>query len=270
MDTKNRNNKLDKIKGLAIILVVIGHIYQYIIDPTNYQNHIIFKMIYSFHMPLFMCISGYTNKKYGNITNFQHLIKRTMSLLVPFVCWAVLKSLLSGFPFIEIIINPENGLWFLFVLAIITIFVYIAELLYKYIGSISYLLIGGLLILPFSKFSFNLVKIYYVFYLLGYLFDKLNKIDIKGIEMLVIVAYIISMFFYRWNELPTFVSCFKFNGLIEKLFIAFCQFYRVFMVPILGVTSFLVVINKILGNEKMYCHILVSILSRYIQYIFIL
>lgn len=57
-----RNKILDTIKYILIILVVIGHF----IEPTKYTNQIttiLYCLIYSFHMPLFVLISGYFFKQ---------------------------------------------------------------------------------------------------------------------------------------------------------------------------------------------------------------
>ena len=53
-----------KKKGIAIILVLIGHCIQYgngeaYLNPGLYWDYLMMKMRYSFHMPLFMAISGY-------------------------------------------------------------------------------------------------------------------------------------------------------------------------------------------------------------------
>lgn len=46
---KERLSWLDVLKGIGIILVVMGHIY---------SNSIIFNWLYSFHMPLFFFSAG--------------------------------------------------------------------------------------------------------------------------------------------------------------------------------------------------------------------
>ena len=48
---------VDYAKGLAILLVVIGHLLQYNLVGISAKE--LFDMIYSFHMPLFMFLSGY-------------------------------------------------------------------------------------------------------------------------------------------------------------------------------------------------------------------
>ena len=59
-----RNQCVDGLKGFAILLVVLGHCVQYGLGEVNFNNenyfeYPIFKFIYSFHMPLFMLVSGY-------------------------------------------------------------------------------------------------------------------------------------------------------------------------------------------------------------------
>ena len=49
-----RLDYLDKAKGILIILVVIGHIW---------QSGPVFNIIYAFHMPAFFFISGLFSKK---------------------------------------------------------------------------------------------------------------------------------------------------------------------------------------------------------------
>lgn len=54
---------LDVVKGIAIILVVMGHVTSNYINDNNIEIagsfRILHSFIYSFHMPLFMFISGY-------------------------------------------------------------------------------------------------------------------------------------------------------------------------------------------------------------------
>lgn len=58
---KKRIGELDFIKGIAIILVVLGHIVSQVWsqDPAVYEKSPLFLFCYSFHMPLFVFISGY-------------------------------------------------------------------------------------------------------------------------------------------------------------------------------------------------------------------
>ena len=48
----------DSLKGVLIVLVVLGHSIQQSLLDGCYTNHL-WNVIYSFHMPAFMAISGY-------------------------------------------------------------------------------------------------------------------------------------------------------------------------------------------------------------------
>ena len=69
----NRIVYIDIIKGIAIILVIMGHVLS---DPSLLRN-----AIYTFHMPLFFIISGYF-LKFKSENAFR---KNFRSLLVPYL-----------------------------------------------------------------------------------------------------------------------------------------------------------------------------------------
>lgn len=75
-----RNELLDILKGFAIILVVLGHSVQYLLGNNN--ENWLFSFIYSFHMPLFMFISGYVCYRVGG--RVIDLRKRFKVLIIPF------------------------------------------------------------------------------------------------------------------------------------------------------------------------------------------
>lgn len=81
---------LDASKGIAIFLVVFGHVIQSgmsTIENGSPFDNVVYRIIYSFHMPLFMCVSGYffhdTMKK--GIKNV--IMNRVSSLLVLLFFW---------------------------------------------------------------------------------------------------------------------------------------------------------------------------------------
>lgn len=70
-----RNNLIDIVKGIGILLVVLGH-----------QNTILTQEIYSFHMPLFFFLSGIFHKNYSSYIEF---IKRKIrTLMIPYFVFA--------------------------------------------------------------------------------------------------------------------------------------------------------------------------------------
>ena len=117
-------------KGVAITLVVIGHTIQY--RNPDFDTQPWFRVIYSFHMPLFIFLSGAVAALWFNPEAFvqqplssalKTLSLRTykafVRLVIPFVCWGLIAALVqkSELPFTTIIVNlfrrPDSGLWFL-------------------------------------------------------------------------------------------------------------------------------------------------------------
>ena len=93
--SNQRIEMIDCIKALAIIMVVIAHCIEYgsgsiYLNNQEYFSNYIFKAITSFHMPLFMFISGFLLFK-NNSTSIGKLFKKkTHSLLLPAIMWNLL------------------------------------------------------------------------------------------------------------------------------------------------------------------------------------
>lgn len=92
MEAGGRRFDIDQAKGLAILLVVFGHLIANGYPPGNAWYDTAKDIIYSFHMPFFMYLSGYvfslTDKQrsadYGAL-----LRDRALRLLVPFVLFGL-------------------------------------------------------------------------------------------------------------------------------------------------------------------------------------
>jgi fucose 4-O-acetylase-like acetyltransferase len=85
---------IEQLKGFAIILVAWGHVH----DPTFPQWALdLRKIIYEFHMPLFMYLSGFVfvySKAHINRAGFTSFVsKRAKRLLVPFFVMAAIVIL---------------------------------------------------------------------------------------------------------------------------------------------------------------------------------
>ena len=77
---RERLQWLDYLKGLGIVLVVIGHVYTYGFAA---------KVIFLFHMPLFFVISGFTHRPQPVLA---FLWKTTLSLALPYIAYLLLIS----------------------------------------------------------------------------------------------------------------------------------------------------------------------------------
>lgn len=104
MKKDSRDYVIDCMKALAIILMVIGHSIQlfngevYRIEKTFYDNTL-YKVIYSFHMPFFMLISGYlyyfSEKKY--IHSLKNNIFKISQYLIPIFTFASIRTVWNTF-----------------------------------------------------------------------------------------------------------------------------------------------------------------------------
>jgi len=80
--SKERLVQFDLIKAFAIILVIVGHTIQYL-GPNAVYDSILYRVIYSFHMPLFVMISGYFCKRSLQQPVHEMIIKKARQLLLP-------------------------------------------------------------------------------------------------------------------------------------------------------------------------------------------
>lgn len=93
---ENRNYTFDIIKGILIILVVIGHSVQMTYRSTDlsYWYNPIFNIIYTFHMPLFIFVSGYFFKSSLKRSFIEVLTRKFNRLLFPTVIYSAVIILL--------------------------------------------------------------------------------------------------------------------------------------------------------------------------------
>ena len=86
----------DTLKGILIVLVVLGHSIQASMMKLdeNFLNDYLWNLIYSFHMPAFIAISGFLifrkNVALGNGFNWlQFIWRRFRQLMIPFLLWSI-------------------------------------------------------------------------------------------------------------------------------------------------------------------------------------
>ena len=123
MNSKERLNSIDCVKGVAILLVVLGHAVQLLKGSEAANHDRLFNYIYSFHMPLFMFISGYLS--YKQLISFSDVRKRAYQLLPPFFFFPLFvglafKGTVCVNTFKHLIERPDSGLWFFYVLFMIS------------------------------------------------------------------------------------------------------------------------------------------------------
>jgi fucose 4-O-acetylase-like acetyltransferase len=94
-----RDPLLDAMKGFGIILVAMGHVLQG--NLAQFDGGFAFRMIYSFHMPLFFFLSGYVlqiNLEGKRIAPIPYVLTKARTLVVPFLSWYLVFGLWRGIP----------------------------------------------------------------------------------------------------------------------------------------------------------------------------
>ena len=110
----NRIDYIDQLKGFAIILVVMGHIAEKSMNITTTP----FNEFYgSFHMPLFMFLSGifaYKNFKDWNVCEIMNFLKNKVTrILFPFFVIGGVYSLMFCGNITDVYLGVRSGYWFL-------------------------------------------------------------------------------------------------------------------------------------------------------------
>lgn len=121
MDNK-RDIQIDNIKGLLIFLVVLGHILSLEFRQSNFASAVLYSVIYSFHMPCFVFLSGYLVKNKLASNNYY----KTSHMLLIYYSFGYLlvlatTSLLSGKLIVLNPFTPPIALWYLLTLFIMRV-----------------------------------------------------------------------------------------------------------------------------------------------------
>ena len=122
---------IDILKGIAIILVVMGHMF---VPYTDYLDSTVNQMIYSVHMPLFIFLSGFVfHLSQGKHSVRITIMKRILSLLLPFFCFSAVYCFANDISYSDMLLKNEmhNGYWFTLVLFEIILISIMIEMLTK-------------------------------------------------------------------------------------------------------------------------------------------
>lgn len=105
---------IDKLKGVCILFMVMGHIMQISLEVNN----VTFNSFYtSFHMPIFFFLSGmfvYKHFNNWNINELWHfLYSKVKRLLLPFITIGSIYVIYFNIDYIKFIDGNFDGYWFL-------------------------------------------------------------------------------------------------------------------------------------------------------------
>ena len=235
------NEDLDFLKGIGIVLVVLGHCFTTALENNYYSIRILKDFIYTFHMPLFFIVSGYLQglrpysinklRKFG-----AHQIRK---LFLPYVAWSLVLYIFYYFlNSVNIItiqenirLNPiyliydilaynirtGNVLWFVYILCIISIVSYIFHNLNTRIGSniaflLAVLFLGVLanIYLRDELFILKRFLVMWIYYEVGvFIALHIKDINIKAnntVNLILLALYpLIFILYFKSNSIITYV-----------------------------------------------------------------
>lgn len=178
---KKREWKLDNIKGILIILVVLGHLLE--LDLNMDYNKYLHVCIYLFHMPAFIFVTGYFAK--FSIKNtlknilYPYLLFQLLYLLFANAIWEKQRSIQLK--------EPYWIMWYLFALMIWSLLLFLFQeksnqwKLLLVIGTTILALAIGFVPQVGRTYSLSRIFVFFPFYIAGYYYGKwkINPCDDK-------------------------------------------------------------------------------------------
>lgn len=212
---KIREYKYDNLKFVLIFLVVLGHL----VELINFENFN--KIIYIFHMPMFIYISGYFSK-----CNIKGVLKKLYIFFIwQMIYYFLYRYLLNQNIEIDYIKKPIWILWYIYALIIwesIVLIIPFKEKISKKPIIIICITFVLSLISGFSSrigydYSLSRVITFFPFFLIGYFQKKyrLNIIEItkenqtdKYKILVFSIISVISIIYFAFNISKANIRCF--------------------------------------------------------------
>lgn len=205
----------DQMRGLAIILMIVGHLTQF---GFGWHNTDVNRFLEIFDMPVFFYISGYFAYK-GLVTKSDVLLQlwnKVRSIAIPLLVWCLVwTSTHNGESWIHMISRCGGRYWFLYTLLLLSLFFIIYEQLARLIKNP--VLYVALWLLPFCVLVLMKVKWggknmwfpvsnmlnYYRYYLVGFLcrkYQPLNNLLFNNSIVYAISAVALSLQFIYFDK----------------------------------------------------------------------
>lgn len=210
----------DSLKGWLIILVVLGHALQFTLGSGKNSNHL-WNLIYSFHMPVFMAVSGWLAYRPGKKTQqpWHLILRRAQQLLVPYFLWSVISSIIhrlclwTALP--DFILNPDRYFWFLWVLFFIHLFFILIEVACTRfhinhtvaIVLMSLVLVVIMVMTECRLYGYQFISYYFMFFSFGYFIHQYPALQTHRMVVILpcTVLWLLLAWWWRMHDLPSWM-----------------------------------------------------------------
>lgn len=237
MEEKKYYDELTILKGIGIILVVLGHSFvfrKFTITNNNLINKYIHDTIYSFHMPLFFIVAGFLTNSYKDNLNKKFYISKIKRLLIPYIFINIIDAIPRHL-FNNLVNNKSNGIlriifysgvttWFIYTLFILFLIFPIIE---KYIIKRDKYYLFGIVLFILNLFEigsnikiFTIDRLIYMsfYFYIGYLsknyYEKINNSILKIKIFYIVTVIIFILFGSLYNQFILTKILFPFLGII--------------------------------------------------------
>lgn len=284
----------DSLKGWLILLVILGHAIQSTLGEECDSNHV-WNLIYSFHMPAFMAVSGWLafrgavsskslNFDWGG--GLSGCKRRSYQLLMPYLVWTLVSFLMKGEYTLqqagEMLLYPDRSFWFLWVLFWICVIFNLAQLMASklkvnemvLILVTCLLLFGVMVVMEIRVLGFQFLAYYILFYTLGYCLHKYEDTALlKGLSKpLALVVLTILWAFLAWgwtmHGLPSWMPAIPHvpSALLQYAYRGFTALVAILV--LVGISP--KVLNSTSRLNKMICKLGVVSLGLYVVHLSIM
>lgn len=209
----------DVVKCVAIFLVVWGHALSSF-DMMHTHCAYLHRFIYSFHMPLFMMVSGFFSASSFQLNSRSFLIKKAKQLLLPALSWSLITCvyivIVNGADFHSVFYEFVGNSWFLKTLFACFVWVYVAKcwlkndlLAFVLSCSIAFVMPPG----SFLQFNWLLP-----FFWGGYFFHKYQNAIMAHMKVILtaIFAVVLTLFYLKNTFYITHVIHIDSSALIKN------------------------------------------------------
>lgn len=231
---KDRNQFVDSMRGIAILLVVLGHTMTGC--TVGAEESFLFNIVWSLQMPLFILISGYVTRYGKKISNgaglWRYVKRRTLAYLLPWAVWSFLvRGIIFGqHDFLNVkwlLWHMDSGYWFLATIWTISLIFGLSAffagkivkepgakqqaIVLAFYGTGMAALVAVGLIAGLSFFAIKLTLYYMPFYFAGYLYGQYREKILakeagrKAVDAAIAVclaAWLFVILRYRMYALP--------------------------------------------------------------------
>lgn len=205
-----RNQFIDVLKGAAIFLMLWGHCIQCCYPPNmDFYLDRTFKIIYSFHMPLFMIISGYVFCLSSRNKNKKNLLSRKVGTILKAIVGGTIFQYCFTTALQDILINRNlltlvdghwidrlDGLWFLWSILSATIVMCMIEQYAEHWYHHVFIFFAGVFLVAALPNARNNLYMY-PYFVIGYYFARYyRKSVIERLKYLSLIIFPILVMFY--------------------------------------------------------------------------